>query len=93
MKRGFWRGRNNMATRKIKGKVVSNKMQKTVVIQIDMSKRHPIYSKPVKSNKRLKVRDDIGVSVGAEVIVEECRPYSKTVTWKVVEVVKGPEVK
>ncbi|HCC42420.1 30S ribosomal protein S17 [candidate division WWE3 bacterium RIFOXYC2_FULL_42_13] len=81
------------SARKIKGKVVSNKMQKTVVVKIDISTRHPLYSKPVKTNKRLKARDDIGVAVGSEVIVEECAPFSKEVTWKVVEVVKKAEGK
>ena len=79
--------------RRIKGKVVSTKMQKTVVVKIDISTRHPLYSKPVKTNKRLKARDDIGVAVGSEVIVEECAPFSKEVTWKVVEVVKKAEGK
>jgi len=81
------------SARKIKGKVVSNKMQKTVVVKIDISTRHPLYSKPVKTNKRLKARDDIGVAVGSEVIVEECAPFSKEVTWKVVEVIKKAEGK
>ncbi len=79
--------------RKIKGLVVSDKMEKTVVVKIDFSKRHPVYSKPVKTNKRLKARDDLGAKIGAEVIVEECAPYSKQVTWKVVEIVKEPEGK
>lgn len=77
-----------MSTRRVKGKVVSNKMQKTVVISIDTSKRHPLYSKLVRRNKKIKARDDIGVEIGAEVIAEECRPFSKEVTWKVVEVIK-----
>ncbi|AHB40016.1 TPA: 30S ribosomal protein S17 [candidate division WWE3 bacterium] len=81
------------SARRIKGKVVSTKMQKTVVVKIDISTRHPLYSKPVKTNKRLKARDEIGVPVGAEVIVEECAPFSKEVTWRVVEVVKGSEGK
>lgn len=81
------------SARRIKGKVVSTKMQKTVVVKIDISTRHPLYSKPVKTNKRLKARDEMGVTLGDEVIVEECAPFSKEVTWKVVEVVKQPEGK
>ncbi len=79
--------------RKIKGLVVSDKMEKTVVVKIDFSKRHPVYSKPVKTNKRLKARDDLGAKIGSEVIVEECAPYSKQVTWKVIEIVKEPKGK
>ena len=79
--------------RKIKGKVVSDKMEKTVVVKIDFSKRHSVYSKPVKKNKRLKARDEMGAKVGSEVIVEECAPYSKEVTWKVIEILKESEGK
>ncbi len=82
-----------MSARRIKGKVVSDKMQKTVVVKVDILKRHSIYGKPMKMNKRLKARDDLGAKVGSEVIVEECAPLSKEVTWKVVEIVKEAEEK
>lgn len=72
-----------MSVKTLKGKVVSNKMQKTVVVAVDMPKRHPIYDKIVKRTKRLKARDEIGVKDGDMVIIEECKPYSKEVSFKV----------
>jgi small subunit ribosomal protein S17 len=74
-----------MPKRRIQGQVVSTKMQKTVVVSVDMTKRHPIYGKLIKNTKRLKARDEMGVAVGDIVIIEEHRPLSKEVTWIVVE--------
>lgn len=74
-----------MPGRTFKGKVVSNKMQKTVVVAVEVPKKHRFYSKDIKLTKRFKVRDDIGLSVGDAVMIEETRPLSKTVTWKVIE--------
>lgn len=73
-----------MSVKTFKGKIVSNKMQKTVVVAVEMPKKHPIYDKAIKSTKRIKAHDDIGLSVGDEVIIEECKPYSKKVSFKVV---------
>lgn len=75
-----------MAGKRFKGRVVSTKMNKTVVIEIDMSKRHPVYEKIIKRNVRFKARDDFDVKVDDVVVIEECRPLSKEVSWKVVEV-------
>lgn len=74
--------------RKLQGKVMSTKMQKTVVVAVVTEKRHPIYSKLVESTKRYKARDEIGVAEGDIITIEETRPYSKEVTWKVVEVIE-----
>jgi small subunit ribosomal protein S17 len=76
-----------------KGKVVSTKMQKTVVVVVDMPKMHPIYKKAVKYTKRFKARDELGVKLGDTVIIEESKPFSKEVTWKVLEVVEATEGK
>lgn len=76
-----------------KGKVVSTKMQKTVVVVVDMPKMHPIYKKTVKYTKRFKARDELGVKLGDTVIIEESKPFSKEVTWKVLEVVEATEGK
>ena len=73
------------------GKVVSTKMQKTVVVAVEMTKRHPIYRKLVKNTRRFKVRDEIGVNEGDIVKIEESRPYSKEVTWIVLEVIEKAE--
>lgn len=74
-----------MSAKIFKGQVISNKMQKTVVVSVDMPKKHPIYGKAIKNSKNIKARDDIGLSIGDEVIIEECRPYSKEVSFKVID--------
>lgn len=68
-----------------KGKVVSDKMQKTVVVAVEMPKRHPIYEKVIKDTRRFKARNEVGVKTGDEVIIEECRPFSKEVAYRVVD--------
>ncbi len=77
-----------MPKKKIKGKVVSTKMDKTIVVAVDMSKRHPIYRKIMKNTRRFKARDELGAKLNDMVLIEECRPYSKQVTWKVLEVLE-----
>ena len=78
-----------MSKKILKGKVVSNKMQKTVVVSVDFLHRHPLYKKMLRKTKRFKAHDEIGVKVGDVVRIEESRPFSKQVTWKVLDVVEG----
>ena len=80
-----------MSVKTFKGKVVSNKMQKTIVVAIEMPKRHPVYEKVIKSTKRIKARNDIELSVGDMVIIEECRPFSKEVSFKVLSKISEEE--
>jgi len=82
-----------MSIKTFKGKVVSNKMQKTVVVAVEMPKKHPIYGKSIRNTKRFKVRDDIGLSIGDEVIIEECRPFSKNVSFRIIEKISAQEGK
>jgi small subunit ribosomal protein S17 len=77
-----------MAGKRFTGDVVSTKMQKTIVVAVDVKKAHPVYKKVVTNTQRFKARDEIGVNVGDTVLIEETRPMSKEVTWKVLEVVK-----
>ncbi len=72
----------------LKGKVVSDKMEKTVVVAIDSPKKHPIYTKAVSNTKRYKARDEQGAEVGDIVMIEETKPFSKQVTWKVTEILE-----
>ncbi len=74
-----------MPKKKLKGIVVSNKMQKTVVVEVDTSRRHPMYNKMIKRSKKIKARDEMGTTEGTMVVIEESKPYSKQVSWKVVE--------
>ncbi len=67
------------------GKVVSTKMDKTVVVAVEMPKRHPIYAKAIKNTKRFKAHvEDLDLKSGDVVRIEECKPFSKEVTWNVV---------
>ena len=71
------------------GKVVSDKMDKTVVVSIETSVKHPLYKKIVKRTLRLKAHDENNdCSVGDRVKVMETRPVSKDKRWRVVEIVE-----
>jgi small subunit ribosomal protein S17 len=74
--------------RRIVGKVTSNKMTKTVVVEIVRKFRHPLYKKVVYSSKRIKAHDEIGCQVGDEVQIVESRPLSRDKRWVVESVVK-----
>lgn len=68
------------------GKVVSDKMQKTVVVCVQRLKQHPKYFKRYKIDKNYKAHDEKKeYKVGDVVMIEECRPISKDKTWKVVK--------
>lgn len=74
-----------MPKKKLTGKVTSTKMEKTIVVSVESVKRHKVYKKLIRKTKKFKARDDLNVAMGDTVVIEECMPYSKTVTWKVVE--------
>lgn len=74
-----------MPKRQIKGTVSSAKMNSTVVVSVEMPKRHPIYKKLTYSTKKFKARDTFDSQEGEVVLIEECPPFSKTVTWKVIQ--------
>ena len=76
--------------RKVKiGKVVSNKMDKTVVVAIEENKKHPLYGKIVKSTYKLKAHDEQNeCSVGDKIKVMETRHLSKDKRWRLVEIVE-----
>lgn len=74
--------------RRIIGVVASNKMTKTVVVEIKRVFRHPLYKKVVHLSKRVKAHDEIGCQVGDEVQIVESRPLSREKRWVVESVVK-----
>ncbi|MBU0535033.1 MAG: 30S ribosomal protein S17 [Patescibacteria group bacterium] len=80
-----------MSSKKFKGKIVSAKMQKSVVVAVELPRRHPIYDKIVKNTRRFKARNEIEAVLGNNVLIQECKPFSKDVTWKVVEVLDSKE--
>jgi small subunit ribosomal protein S17 len=82
-----------MSVKILKGKIISNKMDKTVVVAVDRSKRHPVYGKKYRNTKKIKARDDIGLSVGDFVTIEECKPFSKEVSFRVTGKITDKEEK
>lgn len=76
-----------MIHKKFTGKIVSNKMTKTVVVAVEKSKRHPLYEKVQKTTKKFKAHSDEKLELGAIVVIEQTRPLSRDKFWKVVEVV------
>lgn len=74
------------------GKVVSNKMQKTIVVAVEDHVKHPLYGKIVKRTYKLKAHDENNeCGVGDTVKVMECRPLSKDKRWRLVEIIKKAE--
>ena len=74
------------------GHVVSNKMDKTVVIAIQDSVKHPLYNKVIKRTYKLKVHDENNeCQVGDRIKVMETRPLSKDKRWRLVEIVEKAE--
>lgn len=72
----------------LKGVVVSDKMDKTVVVRVDRSIIHPVYFKTVRSSTKYKAHDEKNAChVGDRVLIEESRPLSKDKRWRVKEIV------
>lgn len=71
------------------GKVVSTKMAKTIVVQVERQKAHPLYRRVVSRSKKFYAHDEMDVAnVGDFVKIEETRPLSKMKRWRLMEVVK-----
>lgn len=78
-----------MAKTKFQGEVVSDKMEKTIVVKVIRIKIHPLYKKRYRVSKRFKVHDKKNkAKVGDKVIFKECRPLSRDKRWRLVEVKK-----
>ena len=76
------------------GTVTSNKMDKTIVVEVATSVRHKIYGKTVKRTYKLKAHDEENVcNIGDRVKVMETRPLSKDKRWRLVEVVEKAVIK
>ena len=70
------------------GKVVSDKMDKTVVVAIEDSVRHPLYKKIIKKTVKLKAHDENNAChIGDNVIIMETKPMSKDKRWRVAEII------
>ena len=75
--------------RTVQGRVVSNKMDKTVTVLVERQVKHELYGKYIKRSTKLHAHDaDNSCNVGDVVRVAECAPMSKTKNWRVVEIVE-----
>lgn len=79
-----------MPKRQLKGVIVSDKMQKTVVVKVERIKEHPKYKRRYKIHKKYKAHYDLPAGggeykAGDKVVIEECRPISKDKRWKVIK--------
>lgn len=76
------------------GTVVSNKMDKTVVVRIDRHKRHRLYGKTIHETRRYKAHDEKNeFKVGDRVEIVETRPLSKEKRWRVLRLIERPAVR
>jgi small subunit ribosomal protein S17 len=74
------------------GKVVSTKMQKTALVQVEHLVPHPLYKKRIRRINKFKAHDELGVKVGDTVKIKSCRPVSKDKHFKIKEVLgNGPK--
>lgn len=71
------------------GVVVSDKMEKTIVVAVENYAKHPVYNKVMKKNKKYKAHDEENIcKAGDKVKIMETRPMSKDKRWRVVEVIE-----
>ena len=70
------------------GLVVSDKMQKTVVVEVEDRVKHPLYGKVMRRTSKLKAHDEKQCGIGDRVLLMETRPLSATKRWRVVEILE-----
>ncbi len=77
-------------SRTVSGCVVSNKMDKTITVLVERKVAHPLYGKYIKRSTKLHAHDEDNVCKEGDIVtIEECRPLSKSKTWRLVEVVSS----
>ncbi|MCC2607975.1 30S ribosomal protein S17 [Planctobacterium marinum] len=75
-------------TRTVQGRVVSNKMDKTITVAVERRVKHPIYGKFIKRTTKLHAHDESNAcQMGDVVTLRECRPLSKSKNWMLVDIV------
>ena len=78
------------STRTATGKVVSNKMDKTITVMVERRVKHPVYGKYITRSSKIHAHDESNqCGIGDTVTVGETRPISRTKTWKLLEVVES----
>lgn len=79
--------------RNIQGKVISDKMDKTITLVVERKVRHPIYGKYVRKSTKLHAHDENNeCSIGDLVLVQETKPISKTKAWVLVKVLEKAQI-
>ena len=77
------------SARSISGRVLSSRMDKTITVAIDRKIRHPLYQKYIKRRTKLHAHDEKNeCNKGDLVLIEECRPLSKTKSWRLIKVME-----
>ncbi|WP_413700967.1 30S ribosomal protein S17 [Psychromonas sp. KJ10-10] len=75
-------------TRTLQGKVISAKMEKSIVVAIERKVKHPLYGKFMKRTTKLQAHDETNqCNEGDVVLISECRPLSKSKSWTLVSIV------
>ncbi|NCT67426.1 MAG: 30S ribosomal protein S17 [Rhodanobacteraceae bacterium] len=83
---------NEKTQRTLEGRVVSNKMAKTVTVLLERQVPHPLYGKIVRRSTKVHAHDEAGECKEGDVVrIAECRPLSKTKNWRVVKIVTRAE--
>ena len=77
--------------RRLTGFVISNKKQKTVVVDVSRTYRHRLYQKVLTNHTRFKAHDELGCQVGDQVRIVESRPISRHKRWVVEEILRSNE--
>ncbi|MCH1581273.1 MAG: 30S ribosomal protein S17 [Luminiphilus sp.] len=76
-------------TRTLQGRVISDKMDKTVTVKIERRVKHPVYGKYITRSSKVHAHDEENkASLGDTVVVAESRPFSKSKSWKLVDIVE-----
>lgn len=72
--------------RTLSGRITSNKANKTVTVLVERRIKHPLYGKFITSSKKYQVHNDSNqLVIGDSVLIEECRPISKTKSWRIIK--------
>lgn len=80
---------NTKVARTLRGRVVSDKMQKACVVAVERRVKHPIYGKILKRTTKFHVQDVENVARQGDLVeIQECRPISKTIAWKLTSVIE-----
>ncbi|MEK6789923.1 MAG: 30S ribosomal protein S17 [Pseudomonadota bacterium] len=84
----------NQIQRTLTGKVVSNKMDKSITVLIERKVKHPVYGKYITRSTKLHAHDEQNVCQEGDIVtISECRPLSKTKNWMLVEVVEKTDAR